>query len=60
MSRHGGKLTKSGRTLVDTDQNVSMRTKGDSSNIFAVLEGEGEGLVTVQRNCELIASAALV
>ena len=37
-----------------------MRTKGDGSNIFAVLESEGEGLVTVQRVCESIASAALV
>jgi hypothetical protein len=31
-----------------------MRTKGDGSNIFAVLESEGEGLVAVQWICELI------
>ena len=37
-----------------------MRTKGDGSNVFAVLESKCEGLVTVQNICELIASAALV
>lgn len=49
-----------GRTFVNTDQNVPVGTEGDGSNIFAVLESKGEGLVAVQRTRELFASAAPV
>ena len=35
-----------------------MGTEGDGSNVFAVLESKGEGLVAVKRTRELIASAA--
>jgi hypothetical protein len=34
--------------LVDTDQNVPIGVKSDGSNVFAVLERKGEGLVIDQ------------
>jgi hypothetical protein len=35
-----------------------MGTEGDSSNIFAVLESKGEGLVAMQKTGELISGVA--
>ena len=46
-------------TLVDTDQNVPVGAKSDSSNVFAVLERKGKGLVTMERMGKLNAGASM-
>jgi hypothetical protein len=46
-------------TLVDADQNVAIWTKGDSGDVFTVLERKSKGLVAMKRVRELIANAAM-
>lgn len=59
ISGHDENWQSLDRTLVDSDQNGPIGAKGESSDIFAILERKGKGLVTMERVRELIAGASM-
>jgi hypothetical protein len=59
ISDHHENRQSLNRTLVDSYQNGPIGTKGEGSDIFAILERKGKGIVTMERTRELNAGASV-